>query len=68
MTKETTGIGTSARPGRCINSDDTNSRLAITLVIVCGFAGLALRYLAREHATDDAIQFLIPWYSFARDH
>lgn len=44
MTKETTGIGTSARLGRCINSDDTNSRLAITLVMVCGFAGLALRY------------------------
>jgi Gpi18-like mannosyltransferase len=30
--------------------------------------GLALRYLAREHATSDAVQYLIPWYGFARDH
>jgi Gpi18-like mannosyltransferase len=30
--------------------------------------GLALRYLAREHATSDAVQYLIPWYVFARDH
>ena len=30
--------------------------------------GLALRYLVREHATTDAVQYLIPWYAFARDH
>jgi Gpi18-like mannosyltransferase len=30
--------------------------------------GLALRYFAREHATSDAVQYLIPWYAFARDH
>ncbi|EHR04599.1 hypothetical protein [Bradyrhizobium sp. WSM471] len=61
-------IASVARPGPGTNSDDTNSRLAIALLMVCGFAGLALRYLAREHATDDAIQFLIPWYAFARSH
>lgn len=46
----------------------TSWPLAIALMLACGFAGLALRYLAREHATADAIDFLIPWYVFARDH
>lgn len=71
MTKENIGIDTSPRPGRCISPDETsptNSPLAIALVMVCGFAGLALRYLTREYATVEAFQFLIPWYSFARDH
>ncbi len=27
-----------------------------------------LRYFVREHATGDAVHFLIPWYIFARDH
>ena len=69
MKKDT--IATSADPGLCISPNETlptNSPLAIGLVMVCGFAGLGLRYLAREHATDDAFQFLIPWYVFARDH
>jgi len=30
--------------------------------------GLVPRYLFREHASTDAVQFLIPWYAFARDH
>lgn len=46
----------------------TSWPLAIALMLACGFAGLALRYLAREHTTADALQFLIPWYAFARDH
>ncbi|WP_018319280.1 hypothetical protein [Bradyrhizobium sp. WSM2793] len=69
MKKET--IGTSADPSLCIRPNETlhtYSPLAIGLVMGAGFAGLGLRYLAREHATDDAIQFLIPWYAFARDH
>jgi Gpi18-like mannosyltransferase len=69
VNKET--IDTSADPGLCISPAETlptSSPLAITLMMGCGFAGLGLRYLVREHATDDAIQFLIPWYAFARDH
>src|SRR3954447_22848455 len=61
-------MDTSPVSRRRISSGDTNSRLPIALVMLCGFAGLGLRYLVREHATDDAIQFLIPWYGFARDH
>lgn len=69
--KTETRIGRSPGSDRCISQNETlptNSPLAIVLVMVCGFAGLALRYLAREHATVDAFQFLIPWYAFARDH
>jgi Gpi18-like mannosyltransferase len=47
---------------------DENWRLAITLAVGGAFIGLTFRYFAREHATTDAIQFLIPWYVFARDH
>jgi Gpi18-like mannosyltransferase len=47
---------------------DDNRRLAIALAIGCAVVGFALRYLAREHATSDAVQYLIPWYLFARDH
>lgn len=43
------------------------SRLLVLLSV--GFvAGLMLRYLAREHATSDAVRYLIPWYRFAHDH
>ncbi|UPJ44501.1 hypothetical protein IVB40_11000 [Bradyrhizobium sp. 40] len=71
MTEENIQIGTSPGPARCNSPDEallTKWPLAIALVIMCGFAGLVLRYLTREHATVDAFQFLIPWYSFARDH
>ncbi|PJG55658.1 hypothetical protein CVM73_08900 [Bradyrhizobium forestalis] len=71
MKKETIRIGTSSRADRSIGPDETppkNSPLAIALVMVCGFAGLALRYFVREHTNVDAFQFLIPWYVFARDH
>ena len=47
---------------------DENRLLAIALAVACAFLGLALRYLAREHATADAALYLIPWYVFARDH
>ncbi len=40
----------------------------MAMAIGCFFVGLALRYLAREHATTDAVEYLIPWYGFARDH
>lgn len=71
VTRDSIAIGT--EPGRsgCANPDGalpTSSPLAIALSLACGFAGLALRYLAREHTNVDAFQFLIPWYVFARDH
>ena len=47
---------------------NASRRLAMALAVGGAFAGLALRYLAREHATTDAVQYLIPWYVFARDH
>ncbi|MVT74573.1 hypothetical protein GPL20_16270 [Bradyrhizobium cajani] len=71
MTRDTIAIGTRHGPDRCVNPDEalpTSSPLAIALMLVCGLVGFALRYLAREHTNDDAFQFLIPWYTFARDH
>lgn len=47
---------------------DESRRLAIAAAVACAFIGFALRYLAREHATTDAVQYLMPWYTFARDH
>lgn len=38
------------------------------MAAACAVVGLVLRYLVREHATTDAVQYLIPWYAFARDH
>lgn len=43
-------------------------RIPIALMLACGLAGVALRYLAREHTNVDTFQFLMPWYAFARDH
>jgi len=57
--------------GDCVNPDATpeeSRRLAIAVAVGCTFVGLALRYLFREHATSDAVDYLIPWYAFARDH
>jgi Gpi18-like mannosyltransferase len=57
--------------GHSVNPDETpaeSRRLAIAVTVGCAFVGLTLRYLAREHATIDAVRYLIPWYSFARDH
>ncbi|MBR0957872.1 hypothetical protein JQ566_10995 [Bradyrhizobium japonicum] len=71
MTRNTIAIGTQPGPGRRVNPDDAlpkTSQLAIVLMLACGFAGIALRYLAREHTNIDTFQFLIPWYVFARDH
>jgi Gpi18-like mannosyltransferase len=47
---------------------DGNRRLAVAVAVGCALIGLALRYFARERATIDALQYLIPWYVFARDH
>jgi Gpi18-like mannosyltransferase len=70
VTEDITGAG--ARRGSAdSNSDqmpDSSGRLAIVLAAGCTVAGLILRYLAREHATPDAVKYLIPWYGFARDH
>jgi Gpi18-like mannosyltransferase len=69
--KDTGGNGTPREPEGRVHPEQalaTSWPLAITLLMVCGFVGLGLRYLTREHATVDAFQFLIPWYSFARDH
>jgi Gpi18-like mannosyltransferase len=71
VTRDIVGSDAIRRSGHDVNPDKTppkNWRLAIAVAIGCGLVGLALRYLAREHATDDAIQHLIPWYVFARDH
>jgi Gpi18-like mannosyltransferase len=66
-------IGVSARKESAdsVNPDQTPDArrwIAIALAAGCAVVGLILRYLAREHATTDAVQYLIPWYGFARDH
>jgi len=69
LTKDMVGVG-----GRCGLADsadrtsESTRRPAFVLAAVCMVVGLGLRYLAREHATKDAVQYLIPWYGFARDH
>jgi Gpi18-like mannosyltransferase len=71
VTKEIIGVGVPGGSGDCVNSDETTDetrRPAFALAAGCAFVGLALRYLAREHATTDAVDYLIPWYAFARDH
>jgi Gpi18-like mannosyltransferase len=70
-TKDIPRAGAPRGSGDSVNPDETpeqNRWLAIAVAVGCAFVGLALRYLAREHATADAIQYLIPWYAFARDH
>ncbi len=43
-------------------------RLSVSLIVIgCVLLGFLLRFLAREHATTDAVRYLIPWYIFARD-
>jgi Gpi18-like mannosyltransferase len=64
-------MGAPRGSGNSITPDETPQeyrRLAIAVAAGCTFVGLTLRYLAREHTTTDAIQYLIPWYAFARDH
>src|SRR5262249_40427433 len=64
-------IGTSGGAGHPLSPDkrlDESRRIAIAVAVGCAFVGLALRYLVREHATGDAVRYLIPWYAFARDH
>jgi Gpi18-like mannosyltransferase len=71
VTRDSIGIGLTGGSGDCVNPDATaeeSRRLAIAVAVGCAFAGLALRYLFREHATSDAVDYLIPWYAFARDH
>jgi Gpi18-like mannosyltransferase len=64
-------IGSPRGSGHFVNPDETpdeSRRLAIAVAVGCAFVGLTLRYLALEHATIDAVHYLIPWYVFARDH
>lgn len=71
MTKDIIRIGAPRGSGHSVNPDETpdkSRRLAIAIAVGCAFVGLTLRYLAREHATTDAVDYLIPWYAFARDH
>lgn len=56
VTRKTTGIGELQR-----------WRAPIAIAVGCGLIGVVLRYLAREHATADAAEY-ITWYKFARDH
>jgi len=65
--KDIIRIGAPRGSGHSVKPDESR-RLAIAVAVGCTFVGLALRYLAREHATTDAVQYLIPWYVFARDH
>jgi len=70
VTNITIGAGTPGEFERSIQREEVlrTKPLAIALMLVCGLAGLALRYLLREYANSDAFQFLIPWYTFAREH
>ena len=71
MIKDIVGIGAPRGSGHSVNPEqapEENRRLAIAIAVGCTFIGLTLRYLARGHATTDAVQYLIPWYTFARDH
>ncbi len=71
VTRDSIGVSLTGGAGDCVNPDATpeaSRRLAIAVAVGCAFVGLALRYLAREHATTDAVDYLIPWYAFARDH
>jgi hypothetical protein len=59
------GPGVSVNPGE---APDERRRIAIAVAVGCAFVGLTLRYLTRDRATIDAVQYLVPWYVFARDH
>lgn len=70
MTNDTIEIGALRDPYHRVNPDETlpeRWRIPIAIAIGCGLVGLVLRYLAREHATADAAEY-ITWYTFARDH
>lgn len=71
MTNDTIEIGALRNPYHRVNAGRSlpeRWRIPTVLMLACGFAGLAFRYLAREHTNSDAVQFLIPWYTFALDH
>lgn len=68
--KDTIERGALGAPYHRVNPDETlpeRWRIPIALAVGCGLIGIALRYLAREHATADAAEY-ITWYTFARDH
>lgn len=70
VTKDAIGISALGGPGDRVTPDETPAkswRVAFAVAIACGLAGLVLRYLAREHATADAIEHRA-WHAFARDH
>ncbi|MBR1325852.1 Gpi18-like mannosyltransferase [Bradyrhizobium ottawaense] len=70
MTNDTIEIGSLRDPYHRVNPDETlpeRWRIPIAVAVGCGLMGIVLRYLAREHATADAAEY-ITWYTFARDH
>lgn len=70
MTKDTIEIGAVGQPCPRVNPVETvpeRWRIPIAVAVGCALIGIALRYLAREHATADAAEY-ITWYIFARDH
>lgn len=70
MTNDTLEIGALRGPEHRVNLEESlpgRWRTPIAVAVGCGLIGLALRYLAREHATADAAEY-ITWYTFARNH
>ena len=70
MTDGTIETGTLRNSAHRVIRNETRParwRVPIAVAIGCGLIGIALRYLAREHATADAAEY-ITWYIFARDH
>lgn len=68
--KDTIEIGALRDPYHRVNQEEAlpeRWRIPIAVAVGCGLVGLALRYLAREHATADAAWY-ITWYTFARNH
>lgn len=46
-----------------------NGRFAVGLTLIgVVLVGLVIRWLLRGHATDDATNYLLPWYTYARSH
>ncbi len=70
MTGDTIKIGALHDPYHRVTPDQSlpeKWRIPIAAAVACALVGLALRYLAREHATADAAEY-ITWYTFARNH
>ncbi|WP_027574983.1 membrane protein [Bradyrhizobium sp. WSM1743] len=70
MTNDTIETGALRHLDHRVNPEESlpgRWRIPIAVAVGCGLIGLVLRYLAREHATADAAEY-ITWYTFARNH